>query len=75
MMKGQPMMQQNGMPGKGAPQQQPRQQMAGQQMPRPNEPLGAHVLAAAPPHMQKQMLGERLYPAVGKFRDGGKCDK
>lgn len=30
------------------------------------EPLTAQVLANAPPSMQKQMLGERLYPAVAK---------
>jgi len=30
--------------------------------------LTASALAAAPPTMQKQMLGERLYPAVSKYQ-------
>merc|ERR1719171_244473 len=36
------------------------------QMPDPNAPLSAASLAAAPPAMQKQMLGTKLYPAVAK---------
>merc|ERR1712113_1011524 len=31
-------------------------------------PWIASVLAAAPPHVQKQMLGEALYPMVAKYQ-------
>merc|ERR1719409_1645221 len=43
------------------PQPQPMQQGAGQ-------PLNAAALAAAPPAVQKQMIGEKLYPAIAKFQ-------
>merc|ERR1719502_2016982 len=64
-----------GMPP-GGPQQMPQQQMQRapmpqqqqQQMPDPNAPLSAAALAAAPPHMQKQMLGSKLYPAIAKYQ-------
>merc|ERR1719247_1890666 len=58
-------------------QQQPQQPMAAQrppmpqqqqQMPDPNAPLSAAALAAAPPGMQKQMLGTKLYPRVAKYQ-------
>jgi len=69
MGKGGPMMGKGGAPmggmpqmmGKGAP---PPQQM--QPQPAPNAPLTAAALAAASPGMQKQMLGEKLYPLVAK---------
>ena len=31
------------------------------------EPLTASTLAAAPPHEQKQMLGERLFPLIQRM--------
>ena len=34
----------------------------------PSKPLTAAVLAAAPPGMQKQMLGEKLFPAVARWQ-------
>merc|ERR1719324_1133182 len=64
-----------GMPP-GGPQQMPQQQMQRapmpqqqqQSMPDPNAPLSAAALAAAPPSMQKQMLGTKLYPRVAKYQ-------
>merc|ERR1719440_164414 len=59
------------------PQQKPQQPMAAQrppmpqqqqQMPDPNAPFSAAALAAAPPGMQKQMLGTKLYPRVAKHQ-------
>jgi len=51
-----------GMPG-GAPAPAPAQpQAAG-----PGQPLNAAALAAAPPAVQKQMIGEKLYPAIAKY--------
>merc|ERR1719456_484693 len=47
------------------PQRPPQQQ---QSMPGPNEPLTAAALAAAPPGMQKQMLGEKLFPLISRFQ-------
>jgi len=61
MGPGRPMMQQ---PGPPQQQQPPRPQ--GQAPTDPNAPLSASTLAAAPPAMQKQMLGTKLYPAVAK---------
>ena len=34
----------------------------------PNGPLTAAALAAAPPAVQKQMLGEKLFPAIAKIQ-------
>merc|ERR1719174_2591397 len=64
--QGKGMQQMQGMmgPGKGMPQQQPQQQQA----PNPNAPLAAAALAAAAPGMQKQMLGEKIFPAVARFQ-------
>merc|ERR1711988_1686358 len=45
-----------------APQQQ--QAMGGG----PGAPLNAAALAAAPPAVQKQMIGEKLYPAIAKYQ-------
>merc|ERR1719428_2581749 len=58
-MKGMPMQ------GKGKPQMQ---------QPAANAPLTAAALAAASPGMQKQMLGEKLFPMVAKMQPelGGK---
>lgn len=45
-------------PAVGAPQGSPTQ----------NIPLNASVLAAAPPAVQKQMIGEKLFPAISKYQ-------
>merc|ERR1712182_199344 len=57
-MGGKPM----GMPAQGAP---PQQQ---QQSPQPSSQLNAAQLAAAPPAVQKQMLGEKLFPSIAKLQ-------
>jgi polyadenylate-binding protein len=55
-------------------QQQQKQMMQQQQrsaqaaQPDPNAPLSAAALAAAPPAMQKQMLGSKIYLQVQKFQ-------
>merc|ERR1719226_64011 len=36
--------------------------------PGPGAPLNAATLAAAPPTVQKQMIGEKLFPAIAKFQ-------
>merc|ERR1711862_360462 len=54
-----------GQPGQMRPQGQ-QQQNAG--MPNPNAPLSAAALAAAPPGVQKQMLGEKLFPQIAKYQ-------
>merc|ERR1719235_1533927 len=76
--KGQmPMMGKGGMPPAGArppmPQQQmqqrpPMPQQMQQQPPQAGAPLNASALAAAPPAVQKQMIGEKFYPAIAKFQ-------
>eukprot|EP00930_Biecheleria_cincta_P064905 TRINITY_DN5059_c0_g1_i1.p1 TRINITY_DN5059_c0_g1~~TRINITY_DN5059_c0_g1_i1.p1 ORF type:complete len:635 (+),score=178.03 TRINITY_DN5059_c0_g1_i1:66-1970(+) len=72
-----PMMQQmmakGGMPGgcMGGPQQkgQPGQQLQQMQQPQTGgAPLSAATLAAAAPAVQKQMIGEKLYPAIAKMQ-------
>merc|ERR1740120_488109 len=54
------------------PQPQPQQQMPGapqpQGQPTPGGPLTAAALAAAPAGVQKQMLGEKLFPAVSRYQ-------
>merc|ERR1740117_853549 len=65
-MGGMPGMMQKGMPGM-PPQQRPPMPQAQQQMPGP-QPINASVLAAAPPPVQKQMIGEKLYPAIAKYK-------
>merc|ERR1719191_2068898 len=53
------------------PQQQPGGPRPGgppAAQPDPNAPLSAAALAAAPPAMQKQMLGSKLYPMVAKHQ-------
>merc|ERR1719387_3474896 len=52
-------------------QQRPPQQQQQPQQPGmfdPNAPLTASALAAAPPAMQKQMLGSKLYPQICKYQ-------
>ena len=44
--------------------QQPPPQPATTQPPAPHEPLTAAALASATPEMQKNMIGERLYPLI-----------
>merc|ERR1719311_21115 len=61
MQQPQPMAQQR-------PPMPPQQQQQQQSMPDPNAPLSAAALAAAPPSMQKQMLGTKLYPRVAKYQ-------
>merc|ERR1712000_234409 len=51
-----------GQPGQMRP---PAQQ---QPMPGPNAPLTAASLAAAPPGVQKQMLGEKVFPIISKYQ-------
>lgn len=50
--------------------QQPQPQPQQQQSPPagPGVPLTAAALAAAPPRVQKQMLGEKLCPAIAKYQ-------
>merc|ERR1711934_867422 len=59
-----------GMPGPGMRpaagpqmQQQPQPQPSG-----PGAPLTAAALASAPPAVQKQMLGEKLFPAIQRVQ-------
>merc|ERR1719223_2213379 len=56
------------MPGKGAPGQAAPAPQPQQQQQQPGGPLNAAALAAAPPAVQKQMIGEKLYPAIAKFQ-------
>merc|ERR1719428_1992246 len=65
MGKGGPMMggpQMMGQKGAPMPQQQP------QAAPQPQQGLNAATLAAAPPQVQKQMIGEKLFPAISKYQ-------
>ena len=53
------------MPPAPMPQQQaPPQQPVPSSAPAPHEPLTAAALASATPEMQKNMIGERLYPLI-----------
>merc|ERR1719199_770697 len=67
------MMGKGGMPGMG-PGGMPQgarppmpQQMPQQQPQQGGQPFNASTLAAAPPAVQKQMIGEKLYPAIAKI--------
>merc|ERR1719183_1683289 len=60
-----PQMQGGPRPMGGAPMPQPQAQ---QPMQPGNQPLNASVLAAAPPAVQKQMIGEKLFPAIAKYQ-------
>merc|ERR1712110_692509 len=76
------MMPGKGGPGMPNPQQQAMMMaQKGQQMPPqgqqpqgqpaaggPGAPLNASALAAAPPSVQKQMIGEKLYPAIARLQ-------
>merc|ERR1740138_1700169 len=51
--------------------QQPMQQRPAAPAAQPaggGAPLSAAALAAAPPSVQKQMIGEKLYPAIAKIQ-------
>merc|ERR1711904_353723 len=58
-MPGQP-----GMRPAAGPQMQPMPQP----QPQAGAPLTAAALASAPPAVQKQMLGEKLFPAIQKYQ-------
>merc|ERR1719446_1805614 len=63
-----PPMQQGGMPGGPGmrpPMPQPPQPAAA---PPPGPNINAAALAAAPPAVQKQMIGEKLFPAIAKYQ-------
>merc|ERR1719337_88147 len=50
-------------------QQQQRPPAAAAAAPAPQgQPFNASTLAAAPPAVQKQMLGEKLYPQIAKIQ-------
>merc|ERR1712094_98488 len=51
--------------GAPMPQQQPQ---AAPQQPMQGGQLNASTLAAAPPAVQKQMIGEKLYPLISKIQ-------
>merc|ERR1712107_61599 len=48
--------------------QQPPQQQQQSPVQTQGQPLTAASLAAAPPSVQKQMIGEKLYPAIAKYQ-------
>merc|ERR1719367_1026437 len=50
----------------GAPPQ--GQQVQPQQQPQQQQQLTAAALAAAPTGVQKQMLGEKLFPAISRYQ-------
>merc|ERR1712190_472413 len=57
-----------GGPAPGQPGPQPQQQNMAQGGPQPGAPLNASTLAAAPPSVQKQMIGEKLFPAIARHQ-------
>merc|ERR1719215_990370 len=63
-----PMMMGKGGPMPGGPAQPGAPQMQQAQAPAPGGQLTAAALAAAQPGVQKQMLGEKLFPAISKFQ-------
>merc|ERR1719498_1692516 len=56
-----------GMPGGPGPAARPAAP-APQPQPQAGAPLNAAALAAAPPAVQKQMIGEKLYPAIARMQ-------
>merc|ERR1719329_1902410 len=66
MMPGMPGMMRPPMPMQGAPQGA-RPSMPQQGAPAGGAPLNAAALAAAPPAVQKQMIGEKLFPQIAKI--------
>merc|ERR1719162_15117 len=76
-MPGMPMGGMPGMMGKGGMPGMPGQPGPGGPMPGkggappaggPGAPINASALAAAPPAVQKQMIGEKLYPAIAQYK-------
>mmetsp|Transcript_162963 Transcript_162963/g.313034 ORF Transcript_162963/g.313034 Transcript_162963/m.313034 type:complete len:633 (-) Transcript_162963:159-2057(-) len=67
--KGGPMMPQGAPPMQGQ-QRPPQPAPAAMQPPAASggQPLNAATLAAAPPGVQKQMIGEKLYPSIAKYQ-------
>merc|ERR1719436_572025 len=64
--KGMPGMPQGpGAPGQPMPQQQQQPAAAAGGA---GAPLSAATLAAAPPSVQKQMIGEKLFPMIAKYQ-------
>merc|ERR1712066_519112 len=64
-----PQMQMGGKPGGMPPQQmQPPAQQSQQPTGGAGAPLNAAALAAAPPSVQKQMIGEKLFPVIAKYQ-------
>merc|ERR1719240_899628 len=57
-----------GMQQQGMQRPPAQQQQAARPSYDPNTPLTAAALAAAPPGMQKQMLGEKLFPAIARLQ-------
>jgi len=55
-----------GAPGAPGGQQMPQQPQGAPAA--PGGPLNAAALAAAPPSVQKQMIGEKLFPAIAKYQ-------
>merc|ERR1719401_484305 len=51
----------------GAPTM-PQGQTAPQPAPTANQPIDVSVLAQVPPDVQKQMIREKLYPAIAKYK-------
>jgi len=58
--------QQGGMPQ--AQMRPPQQAAPAQPMPGAGQPFNPSTLAAAPPGVQKQMIGEKLYPMIAKYQ-------
>merc|ERR1719265_573710 len=66
-----PMGQMPGQPGMRQDGPDPGTQIKAQSQPQPTgpgAPLTAAALASAPPSVQKQMLGEKLFPAIQRFQ-------
>merc|ERR1712085_165842 len=56
------------MPPQGMNPQMQQQQQPPAQAGGPGQPLNASALAAAPPSVQKQMIGEKLFPAIARIQ-------
>merc|ERR1712232_1335381 len=67
-MGGKPGMPMNPQMGMMRPQQMGSMLRPQQQMPGPGGPISAQALASAPPGVQKQMLGEKLYPKIAALQ-------
>merc|ERR550525_1385789 len=56
-----------GGPGQSQPQPQ-QQQPPAAAVPAAGGPLNPSALAAAPPSVQKQMIGEKIFPLIAKYQ-------